>query len=131
LELQDAIKTVNAKFKYKKDGVIDRWRVMGSNMSGDCEDYALTITYLHSENWKTFFWRWMTGYYKMWFVKTKNGNGHAVLEVEGKFIDNFYRALVPEMKLHEFKWVYPRFMLLGKLFWSLVLGLADAVRGKR
>lgn len=131
MELQDAIDAVNAKFKYKKDGAIDRWKVMDSSMEGDCEDYALTISYLHSGNWSKFFWRWMAGYYKMWFVTAPSGNGHAVLEVEGKFIDNFYRELVTEMPRHEFKWVCPRFILLGKLFWSLVLGLADAVRGKR
>ena len=131
MELQDAIDAVNAKFKYKKDEGIDRWEVMGSDMQGDCEDYALTISYLHSGSWKTFFWRWMTGYYKMWYVTTKKGRGHAVLEVQGKYIDNFYRALVPEMKLHDFKGVYPRFILIGKLFWSLVLELKDALRRKR
>lgn len=121
MELQEAIDAVNAKFQYKKDGRLDNWDVMDSSMTGDCEDYSLTIARFHSGSWLKFFKRWMTGYYKMWFVTTPNGEGHAVLEVEGKLIDNFYRELVTEMPLHKFHWVYPRFMLLSKLLWSIVL----------
>lgn len=129
MELQKAIDAVNAKFKYEKDEGIDRWEVMGSDMRGDCEDYALTIAKLHSEKWTTFFWRLFGNqYYKIWYVKTKSGAGHAVLEVEGQFIDNFYRKLVPEMNIHKFYFYYPRTLLVGKLFWSLILGGVDALR---
>lgn len=131
MELQDAIKKVNANFKHKKDSGGDKWQIMGSDMQGDCEDYALTISYLHSGDRKTFFSRWMKGYYKMWRVSTPKGKHHVVLEVEGKFIDNFYRTLVTEMKLYEFKSTYSRPALLGKFLWSLVLGLKDALRRKR
>lgn len=121
MELQDAIDAVNAKFKYEKDGKFDNWDVMGPEMRGDCEDYALTIAYLHSGSWLLFFLRWMLGYYQMWYVKTPSGEGHAVLEVEGKYIDNFYRELVTEMPKHKFQFQFSRFMLFGKLLWSLVL----------
>lgn len=129
MELQDAIDAVNAKFQYRADEGIDRWEVMDSDMQGDCEDYALTIAKMHSEKWSTFLWRLLgTRYYKIWYVKTKSGVGHAVLEVEGQFIDNFYRKLVPEMEIHKFYFIFPRPLLVSKLFRSLILGGVDALR---
>lgn len=117
MELQKAIDVVNAKFIPTVEKR-DSWRVLGKDWKGDCEDYALTVAFLHAGGWLKFIYRFLTGYYKLWLVKTiKTNEGHAVLEVKGKFVDNIYAKLVTEMPAYKFYYVCNPFRLFEKLFW--------------
>lgn len=83
---------LNKVFRYRQDGKLDRWMILEPDSNGivrgDCEDYALTALYLICN--KSLFRFWL----KLIFGRVKirygeiNGRGHAVLEYEGRYIDN-------------------------------------------
>jgi len=81
-------------FVYKSDGDKDTWRILKpDDLVGDCDDYALTALYIVCGGDMDKFWEMLESksasiaYYKL-----PSGSGHAVLHVEGRYIDNNYRT---------------------------------------
>jgi hypothetical protein len=80
-----AVQLVNTFWQYEPDGRIDRWAFRSP---GDCENYSLLVlkNIAGSEREAR---KWLLrGKAHIWYVKTLSGAGHAVLEYEGRFVDN-------------------------------------------
>jgi len=90
----------NASYKYEYDKPRkDRWRVptlVDGKRRGDCEDYGLGVIYyvVANENIFKFLWLIASGRASVWYVKTWNDGGHAVIEYNGLYIDNWSKAWV-------------------------------------
>lgn len=136
----DANDLVSSKFRYVTDSeqyhFREVWRVLNTKKevwNGDCEDYALTVMWLMSDQnvYKFLFNLFINPKFSIWFVHTERGVGHAILEHDGFFVDNIQRKWFirtdTEYKKYDWKFkVYPP-MILGKLFvsapflfWSIV-----------
>lgn len=102
MQIDQAIYQVSANFQYTPDtkgllGKRESWHVMTStdgSYYGDCEDFALTIMWLHSDcNLLLFLWRLLiNGKYKMHAVASTGGTGkvdHAVGSIDDVWFDNY------------------------------------------
>lgn len=91
---------------------------------GDCEDFALTWLAITEGSALKAVWSLMTGRRKLWYVLTKKGEGHAVLQM-GKniYVDNWSRRETTrkfmESMGHDFQFVISRRMLLRQLIKGL------------
>jgi len=97
-------------------GNVDVWRFVKPNeygkYVGDCEDYSFTWLALEKGSVAKAVWALMTGEAKIWYVYTHTGEGHAVMEYRGQFVDNWAGFLVSQEYMeklgHKFQFVYPR-----------------------
>lgn len=107
MELKDCFQIVNASFKYAHDKTIlrDSWNIMGSDYQGDCEDYSLTIMWLHcNKNLLLFLWRIIfSRMYSMHLVCSDGSKdvNHAVGEIGGLFFDNWTQDAFPKQQFIE------------------------------
>jgi len=85
---EQAVKKVNETWKYVSDGSVDRWSF---STPGDCENYSLRVLMFIKGDDGAAKRSLLRGEAHMWYVKTANGSGHAILEWEGKFVDNRQR----------------------------------------
>jgi len=88
---------------YQADIYADNWEILVPDADGayrgDCDDFAVTALYLISGESLAKFWRaLLTRRAKMYFVKV-GGVGHAVLECQGRYIDNIQRRWVTREEL--------------------------------
>jgi predicted transglutaminase-like cysteine proteinase len=112
---EQAIKTLNSKFKYKADPFrwFDHWRVMvndGDVWYGDCEDYSLTLAWLVSDqSLIKFIWNLVTFRVLLWFVKSPNGEGHGIIKIDGLYYDNIQKkgCSKDQLKAKGYKFVFP------------------------
>ena len=89
--------SLNGRFTYRADKG-ESWRIMGGNgpVSGDCEDYSLTLVWLYEGRsiWR-FWWALVTFKYVLWHCLSPGGAGHAVVWCRGRgWTDNIQRQLV-------------------------------------
>jgi predicted transglutaminase-like cysteine proteinase len=132
---EEANKEVASRFKYVTDkvkyGFFETWSVMDLSeevLTGDCEDYSLTVLWLISEKkLGTFLYNVLLNpKCGMHYVRFKSTwEGHAVLSHNGKFCDNIHRkwfskADLPYYDQYEWKWRIPGpiiviNLLLGKI----------------
>ena len=118
------VKQINKDFVYKKDSGKDKWSVMfpaeDGKLYGDCEDYSLTVAYrMCNCSLIEMFYALFRRKFVFHYVLTKAGEGHAVMEHEGKYIDNWTKRWVtkPTMeKLHTFKYEFKLYQVLWKFF---------------
>lgn len=92
-----SVQKLISRFRYRRDPGYDSWRFMDLNadvITGDCEDFALTIgLYLAGGSYWKFWWDQLTLKSVIWFCHTKSGEGHAMLWHRGYgWIDNIYPA---------------------------------------
>tara|TARA_B110000211_G_C13633158_1_gene358348 strand:- start:53 stop:451 length:399 start_codon:yes stop_codon:yes gene_type:complete len=122
----DVIKFINDRYDYKFDQdqyqVADLWKVMAlkdGRLVGDCEDYALTVLwYLSGESLMKFVWNLLTYRARIWYVTVPGGGGHALLEFDGKFIDQWKMEWTPKNVyegVFDFKFYYNPLIVLRKL----------------
>lgn len=117
-------------FIYDPDRKVDTWSIMRPGADGayrgDCDDYAVTTLYLYTGSLWRFWASLIFGSAKIHFVTTVDGGGHAVLQYNGMYIDNWTQSWVSRNHMetvcgHEFSsWLFPwpttaLKMLLGKL----------------
>jgi predicted transglutaminase-like cysteine proteinase len=128
--METALKELNLKFVYKKDGKIDVWRILDGDgvWEGDCEDYSLTLIWLLSDrNIIKFLWGILTFKYLIWYVKSPNGVGHAIVKINGMYYDNIQKKATSatELKTKGYKFVFPLFSILAliKLLFSYTIGI--------
>lgn len=113
--MRQAVKAVNATFEYKSDGWIDRWSF---KTPGDCENYALLVLkeYFGSEKEaRAALWDRRAF---IWYVTTDNGNGHAILELNGWFVCNRtkrWHSNIETMGIKKSHYRYPRFVMALKM----------------
>ena len=113
--IEEALKTINRKFKYKSDTFrwLDHWRVMvndGDVWHGDCEDYSLTLAWLVSDkNILKFIWNLITFKFLIWYVLSPNGEGHAIIKIDGLYYDNIQKkgCSKDQLKAKGYKFVFP------------------------
>jgi predicted transglutaminase-like cysteine proteinase len=101
--------TFNSLFEYKADQG-DQWRIpkiVNGKILGDCEDYALGVLYYVIAEKSLFkFWLLLLTKAKIHYVR--NNGGHAVLQLDGKYIDNWTKEFVTKEHMeslgHKFHW---------------------------
>ena len=101
--------TFNSLFEYKADQG-DQWRIpkiKNGKILGDCEDYALGVLYYVIAEKSLFkFWWLLLTKAKIHYVR--NNGGHAVLQLDGKYIDNWTKEFVTKKHMeslgHKFHW---------------------------
>jgi len=104
MELNEAIKTVNDRFRYQSDSkfILDSWAVMQERdglLKGDCEDYSLTVLwYLNDCSLFKFIKNVIILHkHRMYYVKALPDNGgHAVANVGGLWFDNWTKEALTE-----------------------------------
>ena len=85
---QRAVDKVNEDWVYQPDRSVDRWSF---STPGDCENYSLRVLSKIGGSNKEAYYMLMNQEAYIWYVKTLSGNGHAVLEYQGRFVDNRYQ----------------------------------------
>ena len=119
-----AVSVVNKNFTYKSDSkTIDQWKINNANVpfEGDCEDYCLGILFLIYGGWWNVTKSLMSGDANIWYV-TVNGEGHAVLEYKGQFVECIYKKISND-KFSQFNWKYKynRFVIGSKLLLGCIV----------
>lgn len=99
----DAVQaSLNGRFSYCEDAG-ESWRILGGDgpVSGDCEDYSLTLVWLYEgRSTLRFWWALITFKYVFWFCHLPSGVGHAVVWRRGHgWTDNIQRRLVSRRDL--------------------------------
>lgn len=119
-------------FEYKYDpelGKSDTWSIItekdeDGKYRGDCEDFSLTVLYkLKCESLLATLWALVTFQAIIWFVRAKNGGGHAVMSYKGQYIDNWTKRFVSKDVMyaecgHKFKFPYP----FPSVFLKMIIG---------
>lgn len=95
---------------YEYDERVDNWEILQPDADGayrgDCDDFALTALYLQKGESLFKFWRALfLRDAKIYFV-TVGGVGHAVLECQGRYIDNIQRRWVSKNDLLQYRQPY-------------------------
>lgn len=124
------LNTFNALFEYRSENG-DQWRIpkIEDKILGDCEDYALGVLYYVVCEESLFkFWRYLlTGRAKIHYVKN-DGEGHAVLQVDGEYIDNWTKDWVSKRHMeavgHKFHFLfYLTYQVALKMLYGKIKGL--------
>jgi len=130
----EAVEKINSLFVYEYDKVqynaADYWRVLDVDAEkdeGDCEDYALTVAWLLAgQSRLKFIWMLCTYQMKICYVEV-NGGGHAILNYEGLYVDNWKRKWASreeyETDYAQYKWTY-------KYHYNPLVVLIKLVQGK-
>jgi hypothetical protein len=84
---------LNDRFKWTRDRRWwDSWRVLrGSGpLTGDCDDYAITVLYLTSnKSWLSVWWKLITFQACFWMTRLRKGELHVMLWHRGYgWVDN-------------------------------------------
>jgi len=131
MNIESAKQIVNSKFTYELDEKIDSWEVLDASLEqirGDCEDYALTFIWLvENKSLIKFLWALLSMKYIMWYVKTPNNYGHALVYIREnrKCIDNIQKDFKTKQQYKElgykFKFPFVSVLVLPKLLVGLVV----------
>jgi hypothetical protein len=126
MELKQALDLLNSKFVYKADPrkYFDSWKILygADKWEGDCEDYSLTLIWLLSDkSLIKFIWNITVFKYLMWYVKTSNGVGHAVVKIDGLYYDNIQKRCVSKQFLLEQGYNFKFPMLFPFIYIKLIL----------
>jgi len=122
--------TFNSLFEYKADQG-DQWRIpkiKNGKILGDCEDYALGVLYYVIAEKSLFkFWLLLLTKAKIHYVRN-DGEGHAVLRLDGKYIDNWTKEWVSKKEMealgHKFHFCfYLTYQVVLKMLYAKVRGL--------
>lgn len=117
---EQAVRSVNLVWEYKSDGSIDKW---GFTTPGDCENYSLMVL-KNIYGSRGAAKRALIGRKSyIWYAENKKGDGHAVLEHQGKFVDNVYMRWMDDKSDmdYDFKFRYSRIQLIAKLGFGALL----------
>ena len=123
------LETFNNHYSYKYDPSYDHWRILPANdLSGDCEDFALSVLYyvICNESLFAFWYQLIFGQAKIHYVD--NNGGHAVLQWDGNYIDNWTKEFVSREHMeslgHKFhKRDYLFYQVALKMLYTKIRGL--------
>jgi hypothetical protein len=124
----------NWEYQYDKEAyeMLDLWRILKPDANGvyhgDCEDFGLTWAFLECDSsYRKLFKAMVTGRVKVWYVLAgEQRGGHAVLEIDGMFVDNWSKAPVSRHFMetvygHDFQRTFPILSVLYKLIKGWVI----------
>lgn len=119
----EALRRVAGTFKYKADKWFDRW---GFKNPGDCEDFCLLVLReIYGTKGKAVR-ALLAGEAHIWFVKTQSGEGHGVLEFQGRYCEVIYRKWAKDLDALHMKakprWRFPKALLAMKLAMGALTG---------
>lgn len=126
------LKDFTERYRYSYDPSWDKWRIPkleDGKYYGDCEDFSLGILYyVVSEESLFTFWKLLLTKAKMHYVTTKTGGGHAVLQLDGEYIDNWTLNWVTKEHMealgHTFHPTYYRaYQVALKMIYSKIRGI--------
>lgn len=134
MDKHQAVERVNSLFEYEYDKVqynaSDYWRVLDVNAEkdqGDCEDYALTVAWLLAgQSRLKFLLMLLTKKFKICYV-TVNGGGHAILNYEGLYVDNWKRKWTPR---EEYETDYAQYSWTYKHYYNPLVVVIKLIQGK-
>ena len=123
---------LNLYYNYRYDPTgYDCWKIMkpvNGRFKGDCEDYALSILYyvICNESLFAFWYQLIFGKAKIHYVD--NNGGHAVLQWDGNYIDNWTKDWVSREHMeslgHKFhKRDYLFYQVALKMLYTKIRGL--------
>ena len=127
------LETFNNHYSYKYDPKgRDQWRVLKPNelgeYHGDCEDYSLSVLYyvICQESLFAFWYQLIFGEAKIHYVD--NNGGHAVLQWDGEYIDNWTKEWVTKEHMeslgHVFhKTDYRAYQVALKMIYAKIRGI--------
>ncbi len=99
----DAVQqALNGRFSYRPD-MREDWQILRGEgaVSGDCEDYALTLIWLwEGRSMLRFWWALIICRYVLWQCRGPGGGGHVVLWLRGQnqgWTDNIQRRVVADL----------------------------------
>ena len=129
-----AVEKVNSLFVYKYDkdqyNMADYWRVLDVSSEedeGDCEDYALTVAWLLAEESRLkFLWMLLTKKFKICFIST-SGGGHAILEYQGLYVDNWKRKWTTR---DQYERDYAKYEWTFKFAYNPLIVIKKLIQGK-
>lgn len=110
-----------ARFRYKPDGRLDSWRIIIDDMTGDCDDHALTVAYLEAGGLLRMFVKVLFCRTQFYWCRTAQGEAHVMVWIKGiGWIDNIAPRIRQE-PIHKWRiWLPLPFvvfkMLVGKAF---------------
>ena len=140
IKYNQAITECNRDFRYQYDhhryGLTDSWRILDKNGKGDCEDYALTVAWIFSDrNFFKFLKIFKSKELILHYV-TVNGEGHAVLEYNGRFVDNIEKRTLSkkqfERKGYQFILQFSVNQIVFRLIKGYTIGtIGSAIRNLR
>lgn len=125
------LEELNSLFLYTSENR-DKWSILKLDRGlyrGDCEDYSLTVLYylVCNESLLEFWKHLIIGKAKMHYVVTRTGDGHAVLQVGDKYIDNWSKDWVDKDSMHDlghrFVKVYWLSQIAVKMLYGKLRGL--------
>jgi len=112
------LKEFNSRFKWVDDGKLDSWQILSGvgPLEGDCDDYAVTASYIESGSLTRMWWNLITLKHVHWFVWDDRDQSHLALWVKGKgWIDNQYPAYYKELR-HKKRYPVLLPMVILKMF---------------
>lgn len=134
MNLKDSCQYVSDRFIYKAD-VKGKWSILsGNKMSGDCEDFSLTVMFLHFGGVFRLLFALLTGKAKIWQVNSTGGL-HAVGQVNDMFFDNWCMEPVSKEEFikrtgHKFLKSYNPIYVMFKLYkFPFTLGVIILILG--
>ncbi len=133
MTIQTITTDVAKKFQYKKDSIkiFDSWRILDidqDTISGDCEDFSLTVIWnACGRNFLKFvLFVLILHKYRIHRVVDKNGESHAVGEVDQLWFDNWTMKALPKDQFfletkHTYKHIYPSPLIILYMLIGLVI----------
>ncbi|MDF1690514.1 MAG: hypothetical protein P1U35_12985 [Cycloclasticus sp.] len=126
------LKDFTENFVYRYDPKsYDQWRIPkleDGKYEGDCEDHALGVLYyvVCDESLFTFWYQLIFGQAKIHYVD--NNGGHAVLQLDGMYIDNWTKEWVTKEHMeslgHVFHpWMFNAYQVALKMIYAKIRGI--------
>lgn len=125
------LKDFTERYVYKYDPSYDQWRILkleDGKYQGDCEDFSLSVLYyvICNESLFAFWYQLIFGKAKIHYVD--NNGGHAVLQWDGMYIDNWTKDWVSREHMeslgHKFhKRYYLFYQVALKMLYTKIRGL--------
>lgn len=120
------------KYEYVSDDSFDQWKILTADddgmFRGDCEDASLSVLYyvICNESLFAFWYQLIFGEAKIHYVD--NNGGHAVLQWDGNYIDNWTKEFVTREHMeslgHKFhKRDYLFYQVALKMLYTKIRGL--------
>lgn len=124
------LKDFTDRYEYRYDPSWDKWRIPkleNGKYYGDCEDFSLGVLYYTVSHGSLFkFWKLLLTKAKIHYV-INDGNGHAVLQLDGKYIDNWTKDWTTKEHMralgHEFNsWMFTSHQVALKMIYAKIKG---------
>jgi len=106
MDYTDNVKFINDRFVYRRDKG-EKWQIMelstDGKLYGDCEDYSLTLAFLHcGMSWRRFICALFKREFDLYYCTDKvTRGGHAVMRDRFGWIDNNVKEYVERSEIEK------------------------------